>query len=117
MPFSGQLIVSAIRVQSDPDSIDAIMSRKCNVQFRERQVSSIRCGLKGDTSKNVINLQMSKFQPDPKNPENGIGVEVSIWSPQSAWFKGIEDGDEVVVHGMWKTNTTASGCDASRRSL
>lgn len=70
------------------------------------QVSSVRCGLKGDTSKNVINLQMSKFRPDPENPENGIGVEVSIWSPQSEWFKGIQDGDEVVVLGMWKTATT-----------
>lgn len=70
------------------------------------QVSSIRCGLKGDTSKNVINLQMSKFRPDPEDPENGIGVEVSIWSPQSEWFKGIRDGDEVVVLGMWKTATT-----------
>jgi len=43
---------------------------------------------------------MSKFRPDPENPENGIGVEVSIWSPQSEWFKGIQDGDEVVVLGM-----------------
>ncbi|WP_234451876.1 hypothetical protein [Pseudomonas sp. MF6776] len=70
------------------------------------QVSSVRCGLKGDTSKNVINLQMSKFRPDPEDPENGVGVEVSIWSPQSAWFKGIQDGDEIVVLGMWKSSTT-----------
>jgi hypothetical protein len=49
---------------------------------------------------------MSKFRPDPEDPENGIGMEVSIWSPQSEWFKGIRDGDEVVVLGMWKTATT-----------
>lgn len=53
----------------------------------------------------MINLLMGKFQPDPENPKSGIGVEVSIWSPQSAWFKGIEDGDEVVVLGMCKTST------------
>ncbi|WP_231992679.1 hypothetical protein ACTACM_25320 [Pseudomonas fragariae (ex Marin et al. 2024)] len=78
------------------------------------QVNSVRCGLKGDPSKNVINLQMSKFRPNPDDPENGVGVEVSIWSPQTDWFKGIQDGDEVVVLGMWKP-ATASPAPAQRQ--
>ncbi|WP_449105454.1 hypothetical protein [Pseudomonas mohnii] len=66
------------------------------------QVSSVRCEIKGKPNSNVINLQMNKFRQDPEDPENGIGLEVSIWSPQSAWFKGIKSGDEIVVLGMWK---------------
>jgi hypothetical protein len=30
---------------------------------------------------------------------------VSVWSRESSWFKGIEDGNEVVVLGVWKTST------------
>ena len=41
-----------------------------------------------------------------EKPDNGVGLEVSIWSRQTAWFKGIEHDDEVVVLGMWKASTT-----------
>lgn len=70
-------------------------------------VSSVRTGIKGDKTKNVINLQMNKFRVDPADPGNGIGLEVSIWARDPAWFKGIEKDDEIVVLGMWKHSTTA----------
>ncbi|MEN5136991.1 MULTISPECIES: hypothetical protein [unclassified Pseudomonas] len=70
-------------------------------------VSSVRTEMKGDKTKNVLNLQMNKFRADPNDSDNGIGLEVSVWSRDSAWFKGIEKDDEVVVLGMWKPATMA----------
>lgn len=70
-------------------------------------VSSVRTEIRGDKTKNVINLQMNKFRVDPDDSENGIGLEVSIWARDPAWLKGINKDDEVVVLGMWKHSTTA----------
>ena len=69
-------------------------------------VSTIRTEIKGDKTKNVINLQMNKFRVDPDDSENGIGLEVSIWARDPAWFKGISKDDEVVILGMWNPSTT-----------
>ncbi|MCE0780159.1 MULTISPECIES: hypothetical protein [Pseudomonas] len=70
----------------------------------EGQVKSIRTEIKGDAAKNVMNLQMNPFRMDANDANNGIGLEVSIWSPQASWFRGINPGDKVVVLGMWKIN-------------
>ncbi|GFM81930.1 hypothetical protein PSCICN_26220 [Pseudomonas cichorii] len=70
-------------------------------------VSSIRTEIQGDKTRNVINLQMNKFRADPDDSENGIGLEVSIWAREAAWFKGIQRDDEIIVLGMWKHSTTA----------
>ncbi|WP_274410566.1 hypothetical protein [Pseudomonas sp. NEEL19] len=69
-------------------------------------VKSVRRGLKGDASKNVLNLQMNPFRIDQDDADNGIGLEVSVWSRETAWFNGIEDGDDVVVLGVWKSSIT-----------
>lgn len=69
-------------------------------------VKSVRRCVGNDNDKNVLNLRMNKYRADAENSENGVGLEVSIWSPQTAWFKGIENDDEVVVLGMWKATTT-----------
>ena len=50
---------------------------------------------------------MNKSRPDSKNPENGVRLEVSIWSHDATWFKGIQEEDEIVVLGMWKHSTKA----------
>jgi len=69
-------------------------------------VKSVRRCVGDDKNKNVLNLRMNKYRADSEKPDNGVGLEVSIWSRQTAWFKGIEHDDEVVVLGMWKTSTT-----------
>ena len=71
------------------------------------RVKTIRAGLNGVKTKNVMNLEMNKSRPDSKNPENGVRLEVSIWSHEAAWFKGIQEEDEIVVLGMWKHSTKA----------
>lgn len=69
-------------------------------------VKSVRRALKGDASKNVLNLQMNAFRVDQDDADNGIGLEVSVWSRETAWFNGLEDGDDVVVLGVWKSSIT-----------
>lgn len=63
-------------------------------------VSSKRVGV-GKSGQSVLNLLKDRYQPDQSNPENGIGVEVSVWSKDAGWFAGIEEGDEIVVLGLW----------------
>lgn len=63
-------------------------------------VGSKRIGV-GKKGQSVLNLQKARYQQDPQNSENGIGAEVSIWAQDAAWFSGIEEGDEVVVLGLW----------------
>lgn len=70
-------------------------------------VSTVRKAIKDDPTRNVINLQMNKFRVDPNDPDNGIGLEVSIWARDPAWFEGIKKDDEVVVLGMWKPSIEA----------
>jgi hypothetical protein len=52
----------------------------------------------------VLNLQKDRNRQNPDDAENGISVEVSVWSEDAGWFDGIEEGDEVVVLGLWKAN-------------
>lgn len=71
------------------------------------RVSSVRPEISGDATKNVINLQMNRYRPDPNNADNGIGLEVSLWSRQAAWFQDFKKDDEIVVLGMWRPNIMA----------
>ncbi|MDD2059090.1 hypothetical protein N5D52_27965 [Pseudomonas sp. GD03860] len=74
----------------------------------EGRIRSVRTALKNDPSKNVLNLQMNKYRGAPQEPSNGIGLEVSIWSPKSEWFKGLQQDDDVVILGVWKATTNAT---------
>ncbi|WP_241664211.1 hypothetical protein [Pseudomonas sp. Sample_21] len=80
-------------------------------------VSSVRTEIRGEKSKNVINLQMNTFRADTDDSENGIGLEVSIWAKDPAWIKGIEKDDEIVVLGMWKHSSTGTREIAQRGTL
>lgn len=71
------------------------------------RVKSVRTALKGDATKNVLNLEMNAFRADQDAPNNGIGLEVSVWSRESSWLSGIDDGNEVVVLGVWKASMSA----------
>ncbi len=70
-------------------------------------VSSIRTAINGNKAQNVINLQMNKFRADSDDPANGVGLEVSMWARESAWLKGIQKDDEIVVLGMWNHSIKA----------
>lgn len=70
-------------------------------------VSSIKTAINGNKAQNVINLQMNKFRADSDDPANGVGLEVSIWARESAWLKGIQKDDEIVVLGMWNHSIKA----------
>ena len=63
-------------------------------------VASKRIGV-GKNGQSVLNLQKDRYQQDLENPENGIGVEVSIWTTDATWFSEFEKGDEIVVLGLW----------------
>ena len=71
------------------------------------RVKEVKYAIHGVESKNVINLLMNRFRPDPEDPANGIGLEVSIWASDASWFKGIEKDDEILVLGMWRSNIKA----------
>lgn len=51
---------------------------------------------------NVLNLAKPKYVADPDDPEIGVGVEASVWCEDADWFSKLNEGDEVVVLGMWK---------------
>lgn len=51
---------------------------------------------------NVLNLAKPKYIASVDNPEIGVGVEASVWCEDADWFSGLNEGDEVVVLGMWK---------------
>jgi hypothetical protein len=63
-------------------------------------VGSKRIGV-GKNGQSVLNLQKDRYQQDPQNSENGIGVEVSVWAKDATWYSGIDEGDEIVVLGLW----------------
>jgi hypothetical protein len=71
------------------------------------RVGKITKGIKDDPTRNVLNLQKLKVTQDPKEPSNGISLEVSIWATKASWFNGLNDGDEVIVFGLWKAPTPA----------
>ena len=50
----------------------------------------------------VLNFVKSRYRPVAENHRIGVGVEVSIWSAHSDWFANLNDGDELVVFGIWK---------------
>lgn len=54
---------------------------------------------------NVLNLAKPKYVPDAENPAMGIGVEASVWCEDADWLAELNEGDEVVVLGMWKGKT------------
>lgn len=51
---------------------------------------------------NVLNLAKPRYIADADNPETGVGVEASIWCNNAEWFADLNEGDQVVVLGMWK---------------
>jgi len=63
-------------------------------------VDSKRIGV-GRNGASVLNLQKDRYQQDTENAENGIGVEVSVWAKDATWFSEIDEGDEIVVLGLW----------------
>ncbi|MFG0766841.1 hypothetical protein ACF8Q9_08200 [Pseudomonas sp. TYF_15] len=73
----------------------------------EGYVLSVRTEIKNDASKNVMTLQMNRFQVDANDPKNGIGLEISIWAPKAEWIKGLKKDDVVVVMGVWKPSISA----------
>lgn len=64
-------------------------------------VKSKRLGA-GKDGKHVINLAKPKYIAASDTPEQGIGVEVSVWCKDEAWFSGVAEGAEIVVLGMWE---------------
>lgn len=71
-------------------------------------VGGMKPAINGNKTQNVLNIQMNKFRPNPDDPSNGIGLEVSIWARDVAWLQGFNKGDEIVVLGMWKHSTKTS---------
>lgn len=51
---------------------------------------------------NVLNLIKPRYLTNPDDPDNGIGIEVSIWAKNADWFNGLEENTEVVILGLWK---------------
>lgn len=56
---------------------------------------------------NVLNLVKNKYQTNPDDSSNGIGVEVSIWAKDADWFAGLDAGTEIIILGLWKTKSGA----------
>lgn len=57
---------------------------------------------------NVLNLEKDKYRANPNDPNDGLGVEVSVWAKNADWFSGIQEGAEVVILGIWKAKAGAS---------
>lgn len=55
--------------------------------------------------RSVINLEKQRYAPDPVDSTHGVGVEVSVWSNNDTWLNGIDEGDDVVILGMWKASS------------
>lgn len=51
---------------------------------------------------NVLNLVLNKYQTNPDENSNGVGVEVSIWAKDADWFAGLDIGTEIIILGLWK---------------
>lgn len=56
---------------------------------------------------NVLNLVKNKYQTNPDDSGNGIGVEVSIWAKDAGWFAGLDIGTEIIILGLWKAKPGA----------
>lgn len=66
------------------------------------RVGKITRAIKDDPTRNVLNLQELKVSANPNEPTDGISLEVSVWAAKANWFDGVNEGDEVVVFGLWK---------------
>ena len=66
------------------------------------RVGKITCAIKDDPTRNVLNLQKLKASANPNEATDGISLEVSVWAAKANWFDGVNEGDEVVVFGLWK---------------
>ncbi|UZA69281.1 hypothetical protein [Pseudomonas viridiflava] len=64
----------------------------------------------------MLNLQMNAFHVDQADADNGIGLEVSIWSRETSWFNDIEGGDDVVVLGVWNAQYARAFRRSARRT-
>ncbi len=71
------------------------------------RVSTVKTELGGKKTSNVLNILMNKYRADSDNPENGLGLEVSIWAHDASWISGFAKDDEIVVLGMWRPATMA----------
>ncbi|MGU9838244.1 hypothetical protein ACU683_14045 [Pseudomonas salmasensis] len=69
------------------------------------RVNAVKTELGGKKTSNVLNILMNKYRADSDNPENGIGLEVSIWAHDASWISEFAKDDEVVVLGMWRPAT------------
>lgn len=67
------------------------------------RVAKITLGIKDDPTSNVLNLRKLRATEDPKEPTNGISLQVSLWSANATWFEGLKEDDEVIVFGLWRT--------------
>ncbi|UVL01140.1 hypothetical protein [Pseudomonas sp. B21-048] len=67
------------------------------------RVGKISRAIKDDPTRNVLNLQKLKVSQDPNEPTNGISLEVSVWGAKASWFDGLNEDDEVIVFGLWKS--------------
>lgn len=110
--FEGNVKVSWSQFYFEPnrhmEAFDAISKNTVSHPIAiQGAVSSIRTAINGNKAQNVINLQMNKFRADSDDPANGVGLEVSIWARESAWLKGIQKDDEIVVLGMWNHSIKA----------
>lgn len=52
--------------------------------------------------KHILKLERPRTVPDSDDPENRIGVDVTVWSKNVDWISKFEVDDEVVVLGLWK---------------
>lgn len=52
--------------------------------------------------KHILKLARPRTTPDDDDPENRIGIDVTIWSKNVDWVSNFEVDDEVVVLGLWK---------------
>lgn len=56
-------------------------------------------------NKFIINLEKPRYLKDSEDGENGIGIDVSIWTENENWLNGIEVGSEVVIFGPWRATS------------
>lgn len=65
-------------------------------------VRSVRTVPSKNGQTNVLNLAKPKYVPYADNPEVGVGVEASVWCEDADWLTGLNQGDEVIILGMWR---------------
>lgn len=61
-----------------------------------------RCVNGFDGPTNVLNLVMDRYRPVSDDANNGVSVQVSVWSKDPRWLQEVRADDEVIVLGFWK---------------